>query len=272
MLRDRVISAVVAGAIILICTIAGGYIFLTAAIVLVSIGTYEFASLVAHRQHYTSKLLMVGFVAVFSLDRFFPAVELAGPGMAALVLLTLAWMLVRYQHGDQAAATGFAMTLAGSLYIGWVGGHFVGLRLLEDGALWTVTVFLSSALTDIAAYFAGGAYGHTPLAPAISPHKTWEGYGTGIVAGTLGAILLVTFWEQLGGHQPGPGLLHGTMIGFLIAALSPLGDLAISVIKRYAGQKDSGTLLPGHGGLLDRMDSLLIACLVGYYYIVLVIR
>jgi phosphatidate cytidylyltransferase len=131
---------------------------------------------------------------------------------------------------------------------------------LPQGSYRLFATFAMVWVADSAAYFAGKAWGKHPLSPRLSPKKTWEGYIAGIVAGVaVGPVL-----TGLGGFGWG----HGAILGLLLATLSPVGDLGVSMIKRQVGVKDTGKLLPGHGGAFDRMDSLLIAAIIGYYYYV----
>lgn len=136
------------------------------------------------------------------------------------------------------------------------------LRGLEQGLEWTLVVLIGVMATDTAAYFAGRAFGKTPLAPKISPAKTWEGAAAGFLAAmlatgmaTLMLDLRVIIWEAL-------------ILGALIGSLSQLGDLAESRIKRRAGVKDSGWLIPGHGGMLDRIDSIVFTLPAVYYFVI----
>jgi phosphatidate cytidylyltransferase len=96
------------------------------------------------------------------------------------------------------------------------------------------------------------------MAPHLSPSKTWEGYAGDVVSGILAGTLLFGL--------SGLGFVHGAVLGLLLGALTPIGDLGVSMIKRQARVKDTGRLIPGHGGALDRADSLLVAAVVGYYY------
>lgn len=129
----------------------------------------------------------------------------------------------------------------------WVG--FVSLR--ESGAEWLLFVLLLVWCADTGAYFAGRAYGRHKLAPAVSPGKTWEGVAGGLVATTLLALAF-TVWQSL---SLGQGLAL-IVITWLVTLVSVLGDLLESMLKRHRGIKDSSALLPGHGGVLDRIDSL----------------
>ncbi len=121
------------------------------------------------------------------------------------------------------------------------------------GGILVVLMVLVVASADIGAYFSGRTWGRHPLAPAVSPNKTWEGFWGGMAACVLLALLL---WSQL---PPQLGHIHpGSAIAVAVAtaAASVVGDLTVSMVKRASGVKDSGSLLPGHGGLLDRLDSL----------------
>ncbi len=96
------------------------------------------------------------------------------------------------------------------------------------------------------------------MMPRLSPKKTWEGYAGGIVTGVTSGVLLMGLSDL--------GWIHGAILGVLVSAIAPVGDLGVSMIKRQVGVKDTGWLIPGHGGALDRVDSLLIASVIGYYY------
>src|SRR5262249_18467098 len=126
---------------------------------------------------------------------------------------------------------------------------------------WRVTLLLAIIMaSDTLAYFVGHAWGRRSLAPVVSPSKTVEGAMGGLVGGVLGALAV----RSLG--LPGLPVLHAAALGVVVAALGIVGDLDESLLKRWAGVKDSGTLFPGHGGMLDRLDSLLFGAPVLYYY------
>jgi phosphatidate cytidylyltransferase len=117
---------------------------------------------------------------------------------------------------------------------------------------WLIGVMALVAAADIGAYFAGRAFGRHKLAPSISPGKTWEGVAGGLVAVAIYAVVI----GAMTGKLAGSGWLMLIAAAFLLVAVSILGDLFESMIKRQAGMKDSSQLLPGHGGILDRIDSL----------------
>ena len=140
--------------------------------------------------------------------------------------------------------------------------HLIGLRALggTEGADALFLAVLCVMAADTFAYYVGRAVGRHRIAPTISPKKTWEGAAAGLVGSVLAAwIARSWFFEELSGG-------HATAIGVLLFAAGFLGDLAESVLKRAAGAKDSSGILPGHGGLLDRADSLILAAPALYYY------
>jgi phosphatidate cytidylyltransferase len=123
------------------------------------------------------------------------------------------------------------------------------------------------SFADSGAYLVGSAWGRRKLAPTLSAGKTWEGYVAGAIVGGSMTALLASLWRAWAGAGTTVSSVHGLILGLLIAILAPLGDLAISMIKRQAGVKDSGQLFPGHGGALDRVDSILWTAVIGYYYV-----
>ncbi len=166
----------------------------------------------------------------------------AGPGFFALGLLVGAFFFI-------AAATRSPRLAAGAFYVGLPVTALVLLRAQEQGLLLTLWAMALVWACDTGAYFAGRAIGGPKLAPAISPNKTWAGFLGGVAAATAFAFVLVAVFAL-------PiGLAFATP---LLAALSQGGDLFESNLKRRAGVKDSGTLLPGHGGLMDRLDGLVV--------------
>ena len=186
--------------------------------------------------------------------------------LTSAVLLSLIWLLLRAQK--EKAFTGWAWTIAGILYVGWLLSYLVALRGLDDGRNWVFFALFTTFASDTAAFFSGRALGRHHLAPYISPGKTWEG----VIGGILGAIIVSLFFIL-----PTPLILHlnwgqAILLGLLVSIFGQLGDLVESLFKRNMGVKDSGRLIPGHGGVLDRMDSIVFAGVVVYYYVIWVIQ
>ena len=182
--------------------------------------------------------------------------------LVSAVIISLIWLLLRPQR--EGAFIGWAWTIAGILYVGWLLSYFVALRGMDGGRNWIFFTLFTTFASDSAAFFVGRAWGKHHLALRISPGKTWEG----AIAGVFGAIIVSLFFIL-----PTPLFLpliywQAVLLGLLVSIFGQLGDLAESLFKRNMGVKESGKLIPGHGGLLDRMDSVVFAGVVVYYYVV----
>ncbi|MCP4543771.1 MAG: phosphatidate cytidylyltransferase [Chloroflexi bacterium] len=257
MLRTRALTAIVLLPIVIGCIHQGELSFFILLVVLLTLAEFEFCQLVARKGFHPALVFGIGMVWILLLDAYAPTLELSRPGMILIILGSLAWHLF---HQQESPVPDWALTVTGGLYLGICGACLIGLRRdFPNGLWWTLTTILSIMFADSGAYFIGRAWGKHKLAPAISPGKTWEGYIGGIIVGALVTALLASLWHL--------GTAHGLVLGLLVAIFAPIGDLAISMIKRYAGAKDSSKLIPGHGGVLDRVDSILWAAVIGYYYL-----
>jgi phosphatidate cytidylyltransferase len=168
--------------------------------------------------------------------------------LTALFIASLSWQL--FLQGRTTPTADWALALAMGLYLGWMGGHFFRLRALPgDGLAWIAVALITVWVSDSAAYFVGSSLGRHKMAPRLSPKKTWEGIAGGWVGAEVAAVLM--------GQLVGLSVAQGLIVGLAVSILAPLGDLSISMVKRHVGVKDSGNLIPGHGGMLDRVDSLL---------------
>jgi phosphatidate cytidylyltransferase len=152
----------------------------------------------------------------------------------------------------------------GVLYIGLSLSYLLLIRALPDGALLIFFVVLVTWAADTGAYIAGKSVGRHPLAPVVSPKKTYEGLAGGILLACLGAVMARSWF------LPAFSLVDCLVLGVLLTLAGLIGDLAESAMKRRTGFKDSGALIPGHGGMLDRLDSLLFTGPAFYYYVAIV--
>lgn len=226
---------------------------------LLSVAVYEFNQLVRQgdHPHRASLLFSLALVALGEADALAPHLGLLRPGLALILMASLAWQL---RHRQTEPTVDWALAIAGGLYLGIAGAHFILLRQLPDGERWLLLTLTGTWLADSGAYFIGSRLGRHKMTPALSPKKSWEGLIGGVIFGVaLNPIVAALF---------GLPIIHGAALGLIGATLGTLGDLAISMIKRAAGAKDSGHLIPGHGGALDRLDSLLFTVMAGYYYLI----
>lgn len=182
------------------------------------------------------------------------------------IIVSLFTLVFRRQKFN--AFPAWAWTFAGILYIGWLLGYAVALRHVDGGRNWLFFALFCTFGSDTAAFFTGRAIGRHKLAPSISPGKTWEGT-TGGLLGAVGVGLLflldtpVSLAAQLTVWQAGA-------LALLVSVFGQMGDLVESLFKRNVGAKDSGRLMPGHGGILDRMDSVVFAIVIVYYWVLFI--
>ena len=218
------------------------------------------------------------FLGLFIEKRYLSQHALVGFPGAVLLLIAMQWPtvlsfslalsmilagLLCYQVSlapSESRHLSMFILLFGILYIGYTLGHFLRLRNQHDGALLVLFVLLVTWAGDTAGYYVGKTWGSRPLAPRLSPNKTIEGFLGGLVVAPLIAWI---------GHLwflPAVTPVDCLILGLLFTVLGLLGDLSESALKRQAGVKDSGSLIPGHGGVLDRVDSLLLNAPLFYYY------
>jgi len=276
MLRDRARSAAILVPPLLIAVLVGGPWILVAVGVAVVLAALEAFRLLTAAGHASMPLLGIALALVIALgDSVKPLPGGSGLLLAALgIVLVGTGALTRLDPREGLAV--FATTTFGALYVGLLG--FVA-RLSATGAevdpgailgwlgperAWILVLLLCVWAFDTAAYLTGRRFGRHPFMQHISPSKTLEGVvGGALAAAVVGAGLVAAL-----GRPP----LAGLVLGLALAFAAQAGDLAESMLKRAAGAKESGRLIPGHGGLLDRVDSFLFAAPVAFFYVVTVLR
>jgi phosphatidate cytidylyltransferase len=183
-------------------------------------------------------------------------------GLTATITILMVASLVWHVAFHRVRTADTAVTVFGAVYVGFLLAHLVLVRALDSGTELALTIIVSVWANDVFAYLIGSTIGRHKLAPRISPGKSWEG----LAAGT---VFTVAVWIALYFAIDSPlslGWLIFVGIGISVAAI--VGDLAESRLKREANVKDSGRILPGHGGFLDRFDSLILVSVVAYYLLV----
>jgi len=274
-MKTRILTAAVALPILIASIVLPSYIpetvwiFVGIAALALAAGLFEFYSL-------TKKLELkadaaIGYLGAAALTVAFifdaPASDpnlllMTLAGFAIVVLITQTF---RFQKDFTKMLTGMGVTVLGVLYLAFLGGFLIATRVGFEGRTNLSThllgyFFLVLMGSDTGAYFAGRALGKRKLAPGISPGKTWEGLIGGLVAAAAFAAL-ATFW-----FFPELPYQFSIPLAVVMAGVGVLGDLAESAMKRGAKTKDAASILPGHGGLLDRLDSLLLNAPILYYF------
>jgi len=251
-LRQRIVTGVLAGTVFGIMTIMGGWYYNSIVLALAIIGFYEYARLNGYR--WQDPIVLPAYVGMLAIAFPWQAAGWPEPPASAIIwCLLFALLAVTVLTKNKKTLDGAALMLLGAVYVGYGFSEMIVVRSLEPHGLFlTALAFFCIWASDIGAYFVGRAVGRTKLWPAISPNKTIEGALGGVLfALATGVCFYLAAPERI-------GLDKVLMIGLLSAVAGQLGDLIQSAYKRLRGVKDSGKLLPGHGGVLDRCDSWLV--------------
>ena len=264
MLSVRVKSALVFVPLLLLISWLGGIVYFLAILVILGIGTWEYWRLLKTLGYDVSfPLMLVGVELLLILRQVsgFNATEWA---LLAILLGSAIFSLVRYSKIEAQAVLTFGLHVSGILYMGWLGGYFLSLAALPKGNWWVMVTLALVWMADLGGYIFGTKWGKHKMSLRLSPRKTWEGYLGGVIFGVASGLILSLALRAV---LPELTLWEGAVMGLVLALVTPFGDLFISMLKRAAGVKDSGKLIPGHGGILDRADTWLWAMMLGYYLV-----
>ena len=274
MLLRRAIVVFTLGPLTLLLIHLGGWFYFLAFSALLSMAAYEFSRLASKLDWHTPLWLLLPLsfllwlspssVQMMLFKKTISEHDLASIALLLGLMAAMVYSLWLFERdiGHNAPASWMA-TAGGILFLGWLGSYFFRLRGLDEmAAQWTALTMLGTWIADSGAYVFGTTLGRHKLAPRLSPNKTKEGYIGGVFTGTLLTVVLAHFLSL--------PLSVALILGLLVSVVSPAGDLGISLLKRSVGVKDSGSLLPGHGGALDRIDSLIWSVALAYFLIVLV--
>jgi phosphatidate cytidylyltransferase len=266
-MRRRLITALGLALVGLPAILLGGvFYFLLMGTFLIG-AAWEFVNLFRAVKFQPQMQVTVGGVALILIARMFLP-QYAMPVFGGTILVALAWHLISYERGRDEAALDFSVTVAGLAYIGWIGAYLFDIRNLPEGGWWFMLVLPSVWLADSGAYSIGRAYGKHKMAPRLSPKKSWEGYAASVFTGMIGGAFLVYAYTTYGNLTGDIAIWQGAVLGLILGAVTPLGDLGESMIKRQSGIKDSSDVIPGHGGFFDRIDTWLWGAVIGYYFLV----
>jgi phosphatidate cytidylyltransferase len=231
------------------------WLFVVVIVVAIVIGTDEMATAMRSKGIRLTKTPLLTAAVLVPVMGFFAGAAQVLMAYGLMFLFTVVWRLFRHGVDDfvrDATASGFVLA-----YAPLMGGFAALIAASDDGADRVVTFIVLSVASDIGGYAAGVLFGKHPMAPAISPKKSWEGFAGSITLQVaLGAVLFVTLLES--------EWWKGAIVGAIMTATATLGDFVESAMKRDLGIKDMSNLLPGHGGLMDRLDSIIPNTVVAY--------
>lgn len=269
MLGMRILTAAIGIPIAIYIINYGAWLFAAAVLLLALLAWNEFYKMMQAKDikvHYG--LGLMGVILALGCAGLGNAQEL----VMVILLVVLAAVAKSVISHAKFGMTDAAFTVLGTLYISLPFAHLLLLRfagqheyiqtplgVLSIGAAYLWLAFIGTWASDTLAYFVGSKLGRRKLCPAISPGKTYEGAIGGLIGSIAGVGIM--------GWVSGLPLVHTLFLGFLVGFAAPLGDLAESALKRFSGVKDSGNVLPGHGGVLDRFDAIMFTVPLVYYYI-----
>jgi phosphatidate cytidylyltransferase len=259
MLRQRVITTVI-GLPFLIAAIWFGTPWFSIVVAAVAIASgIEFYRMAGQKK--IAPLTGAGIIAILLLvaSPHCPYISIKPVLISLIIVVSLLWIL--FKSPGEKSFNNWAWTIAGIFYVGWTMSYWIELRTMEMGKIWVFWLLLIIVASDTCAYFIGRAIGKHHLIPSISPKKTWEGSIGGLLCSIIIALIFgivfslpMPYWQMI-------------VLGAIINIFTQLGDFVESLLKRNIGVKDSSKLIPGHGGVLDRMDSFILTGIVAYYYI-----
>ncbi len=263
MLYLRILSALIGIPIVIGSVYLGGPWYAFFLLLVVNLGTYEYNGILKGQGYNIPAAFSFISVSLFIVIIFFNQLELIYP----LTMLTFFLLFVSALFNtEKVSIADAALSLWGIIYLGGMFGYLLMLRMLPEGAFYTYLLLAGVWIHDTAAYFVGRKWGLRKFAPQISPKKSVEGSFAGI-GGTVAIFISVSILI--------PGLIPLNLGQVIILALgisvfAQLGDLLESALKRQMNVKDSGGIIPGHGGILDRFDSLLLAAPFVYYFFLII--
>lgn len=267
MLAQRLLTAAVGIPIVIAVILIGGHLFTAVACVILGLGALEFVHMVQREerplwQPSPAAMAAVGAVVAVTIAADV-AVDEWPPELVAAVGLAMLYVLIR---GVPWIALSWWAAIVGAMaYVGILGSYLVLLRNLDDGESWVLLAVVSTWGADTCAYAVGKLIGRHKMAPSISPGKTWEGTIGGLIGGL--AVVVALNWPLDLPVSTG----QAVVLGLILPVVAVLADLGESKLKRGAGVKDTSALVPGHGGFLDRLDSLLFTVPLVYYFAVWVV-
>ncbi len=265
MLSQRVLSSIVLVPILVAAIWFGNPWFSILVAIAALLGALEFFNMVSRRGWQPLTVFGTLWTLFFIFNAYYdPSYASASTRtlvtfflVTSAVVLPLLVALFLRPSGERTLVS-WASSMAGVFYIGWLLSYWV-LIMNSYGREWVFIALFSTFAVDTTAYFVGRAFGRHKMAPTISPGKTWEGAAGGLAGALVAVVVLSLILDVEISYS------QMVLLGFLIAVFAQLGDLAESKLKRSVGVKEAGNLIPGHGGILDRLDSIVFTGVVVYY-------
>jgi phosphatidate cytidylyltransferase len=269
MLVERVVVGLLLIPLAALVICLGGWPYALAITLVLCIAGWEYWRMMQNGGFSPSLFLLVGGITAFGLVQQFFSHTVNEYTFTFLILATMTVSVCRFELGEEQPASNFALNIAGLVYLGWMGSYLISLRNLPDGIWWVAVTLPAAWASDVGAFFIGSQIGKHRLAPRVSPRKSWEGYLGGLPFAVAWSVGMAWFAQgQVAAITP----IKGAILGMAIGLTAPLGDLFESLLKRQFGIKDTSHILPGHGGVMDRIDSTLWTGAISFFLISLFMK
>ena len=279
-MKTRIVSSVIGIILLLSVMLLPGFVFGFAVSFLAAVGMYEFQNALEKAGYKPIRIIGYAFCGIL------PVMALLSTGVAGISAFPTASIYLLFSaggflaivllfgtaifHHEEYSLNDISLTAFGMIYVIFLFSFLIFIRSLPGGQWFIWLVFIGAWVTDTFAYFTGITIGKTKILPVISPKKSLEGSIGGVAGGIIGLILYGMVINSMSRYSI--PIYHYAIMGFLSGIISQLGDWAASAIKRYVKIKDYGKIMPGHGGVLDRFDSVLFVGPVIYFYLSIIIH
>ncbi len=256
MLKVRILSAVIGIPILLIILYKGGLYWWSLFVLLGMVALYEYYRMMSHKGY--NPIYVPGFMVMLAMIFSATNTSYLLPAFLVIIIIFALFLIFQYPRLD---INDISLSFFGAFYFGLLLSFTLKIFYLDDRFWIIILSLLLTWASDTGGYFAGRFWGRKPLAPALSPNKTREGSVGAIILSILGAVL---FFSIIDIGQT--NFAYVLILGLTASILAQIGDLIISSMKRFFGVKDTGKIIPGHGGVLDRFDSFLMVVPLVYYF------
>jgi phosphatidate cytidylyltransferase len=264
MLAKRAASAAIIIIFGFLLVLAGGWTYTIGVALILALAAWEYASMFIKGGYYPAFYLIIAGTFFTALTGRFENPEFMLMAFSLFTLALIAWHIFTFIRHPQTAGIDLAISFSAVLFIAFLGVYIVRLRFLPDGFFWLLMAIAPAGISDIGAFLVGSAIGRHKMAPALSPGKTFEGYLGGVLTAVASGYAVGAVAHNSAAHISS---MTGLLIGLVVGIFCPLGDLGKSLLKRQFNLKSTSELIPGHGGVLDRIDTWLWAGVISFYMI-----
>jgi len=265
MLGKRIISSLLIAIVGFFLLFAGGWIYTVGIGLILCAAAWEFIRMFAGGDHDPNPYPAIIGTFLITLAHNLSDERIALIAFILTIFSISILKIIQYQRTKETAAIDLIIELTALVFITFPGIYLINIRMLPQGLFWTMISILTACSGDIGAYVIGSLFGKHKMAPMLSPKKTIEGYIGGIITAAITGFALGLIIRRFTPQIP---LFAAILIGSIVGISSPLGDLSKSIIKRHFALQDTGSLIPGHGGILDRVDTWLWAAPISYFLII----